>query len=840
MENKGQVLDQERKKNPDVLFLYAGNGMNMQLRKNGYSYDLFTAENIPGPVAIKMKSDPAALLKTQLHFSRIDIDFLNCSPDAEVIPSGESASKFNYFTNGKSVGNVRSFTRVLYKNIYPNTDIEFNFTGSSASPLKYNIILRPGADLSMIKFLVKGAAHILRMEDGTISYCTGNNMITEVIPMSYYSDEPGIFQKVDYLVQNHIVTFAAKHDRHRTLVIDPSTVRTWGTYYGGGASDYSNGVRCDAQNNVYISGYTLNSSNIATSGTYQNTIGGSYDAYLVKFDGNGARVWGTYFGGNSVETSYCIHISAQGAIYICGDTFSTSGVASVGAHQTSYGGGIDDAYLAKFDRNGQLLWATYYGGTLHDIAADITTDNNSNVLMCGHSESSNNIATNSAYQNFQSGQYDAYVVKFDSNGVRQWGTYYGDQDVEEAWCIACDNNNFIYITGFTASTSNIATNGAHQTVYGGGLKDAYIAKFNSTGSSLVWATYYGGSGDDAGTGIVYDNPGMLLVSGNCTSTNNIASTGAWQSAPGSADDGFILKLSTNGVRQWGTYFGGNNVDYIEEIWRTSNSEMIVCGSTISTNVMSTANAWQPNNSSPNNYDSYFARFSSSGMMQLGTFYGGSLQDNGHGMALNSTGQLYITGETYSSDSIASQGAFMTTYNSGGDAFLGKFCLSPEPLVSPSGVNTICDSTGLTLTASTGYSTYSWSDGTSNDSLIIPANSASGTYYYTVTVTDLFGCTGTSDTTTINIDICNAVPSNENEISLDVYPVPAHDELQIIFHGNANEEKQIEIYSAEGKLVFTALTAGDHFSTDLRNLTEGIYLLEVKCREGILTKKIIKQ
>ena len=68
----------------------------------------------------------------------------------------------------------------------------------------------------------------------------------------------------------------------------------------------------------------------------------------------------------------------------------------------------------------------------------------------------------------------------------------------------------------------------------------------------------------------------------------------------------------------------------------------------------------------------------------------------------------------------------------------------------------------------------------------------------------------------------------------------NDELQIIFHGNANEEKQIEIYSSEGKLVFTALTAGDHFSTDLRNLAEGIYLLEVKCREGILTKKIIKQ
>ncbi|HEY6160015.1 MAG TPA: T9SS type A sorting domain-containing protein, partial [Bacteroidia bacterium] len=288
------------------------------------------------------------------------------------------------------------------------------------------------------------------------------------------------------------------------------------------------------------------------------------------------------------------------------------------------------------------------------------------------------------------------------------------------------------------------------------------------------------------------------------------------------------------------YFGGNNVDYIDEIWRTSNSEMVVCGSSISTNVMATTNAWQPNNSSPNNYDAYFARFSSSGTLLLGSFYGGSLQDNGHGLAINSTGQLYITGETYSSDSIASQGAFMTTYTSGGDAFLGKFCLSPEPLISPSGINTICDSTSLTLVASPGYNSYSWNNSTFNDSLIIPANSASGAYYYTITVTDAFGCTGTSDTTTVNIDICNAVIPDENNWSLNVYPVPAHDQLQVLFQGNENEEKQVELYSAEGKLIFTAFATGDRYNIDLKKFAGGIYFLQVKCREGVITRKIIKE
>src|ERR1051325_12173060 len=93
--------------------------------------------------------------------------------------------------------------------------------------------------------------------------------------------------------------------------------------------------------------------------------------------------------------------------------------------------------------------------------------------------------------------------------------------------------------------------------------------------------------------------------------------------------------------------------------------MVVCGASISTNVMATTNAWQPNNSSPNNYDAYFARFSSSGTLLLGSFYGGSLQDNGHGLAINSTGQLYITGETYSSDSLAPQAQFMPTHPSDG-------------------------------------------------------------------------------------------------------------------------------------------------------------------------------
>lgn len=560
----------------------------------------------------------------------------------------------------------------------------------------------------------------------------------------------------------------------------------------------------------------------------------------MKFDANGTRIWGTYYGGSSVETSHSICISAEGFIYVCGDTFSSTGIASAGAHQTTYGGGIDDAYLAKFDSNGQLKWATYYGGTLHDIAVDVTVDLNANVLMCGHSESANAIATIGSYQNFQAGQFDIFIAKFDSTGTRLWGTYFGDTNVEEAYGITCDNSNNIYVSGFTASQNNIATVGCQQFVYGGGLQDGVIAKFNSGGNAVLWATYYGGTGDDVATGIVFDNAGTLIIVGNTTSTNNISTVGAYQQFPGSPEDIFVLKCNLNGIRQWGTYFGGNNTDYADAVVLDANANIIVCGSTISTDVMSSANAYQATNTAPNDYDAYFEKFDGNGSRKLGTFYGGSSSDYAHGISLNSSGQIYIVGETYSPDSIATPGSFLPTYSSSSDGFLGKFCLAPEPIISPAGSTLICLGQSLAISTDSGFYSYAWNNSEITPGFILPPTTPVGTYYFTVTVADSFGCAGISDTSIIVVDNCIGFIEMQDDDEISVFPVPSNDNLTVVFSDNLNGERTVNLFSANGKLVMTCITSQNSCNLDLKKLALGIYLLQVNDGKELFERKIIKE
>ncbi|MFO0436750.1 MAG: SBBP repeat-containing protein, partial [Sphingobacteriaceae bacterium] len=139
------------------------------------------------------------------------------------------------------------------------------------------------------------------------------------------------------------------------------------------------------------------------------------------------------------------------------------------------------------------LWGTYYGGSGIDYGNSCTTDTLGNVYMAGATVSNTNIATAGAHQTTFGGIFDAYVVKFNSAGVRQWGTYYGGSGDDGGFFCTTDVSGNVYVSGETDSNTNIATAGAHQTAFGGGNYDAYLVKFNSAGVRQ-WCTYYGGSG----------------------------------------------------------------------------------------------------------------------------------------------------------------------------------------------------------------------------------------------------------------------------------------------------------------------------------------------------------
>jgi hypothetical protein len=341
---------------------------------------------------------------------------------------------------------------------------------------------------------------------------------------------------------------------HETTVNDgflvkfnSSGVRQWGTYFEG------NGNACatDASGNVYIVGLTNSTSGIATAGAHQTVMSGSGDAFLVKFNSSGVRQWGTYFGGpfdggSANEMGISCATDASGNIYMVGKTPSTSGIATVGAHQTAGGTQFFDAFLVKFNSTGVIQWGTYYDGLGDTQPNSCATDASGNVYMAGQVFQEllpdSGISTPGAHQTTYGGGFtDAFLVKFDPNGVRQWGTYYGGSSVEEGTSCAIDPSGNVYMAGHTGSTTGIATAGAHQTVFGGGGLDGFLVCFNSSGVRQS-GTYYG---EGFVSGCASDASGNVYMAGITQSSSGIATAGAHQTANGNSgyNDAFLVKFS---------------------------------------------------------------------------------------------------------------------------------------------------------------------------------------------------------------------------------------------------------------------------------------------------------
>jgi len=382
----------------------------------------------------------------------------------------------------------------------------------------------------------------------------------------------------------------------------PSGNLLWATYFGGEGSDNEAGLAIDKDGNVCISGWTNSDSGIATSGAYKtkSDIGGN-NAFLVKFSPSGSLLWGTYYGRNieNVEVGV-VAIDSSNNIYITGTTFSMSGIVTKGAYQTLGDSINGNVFLAKFNSAGNLLWGTYYGDS--DEGWSIAAYG-SNIYITGETFSTYGNATSSAYQTSGGG---AYLANFSSNGTLLWATYYGGQDYSNS--VATDMFGNIYIAGGVDGTApGIATSGAYQTSYGGGLSDGFLAKFNPVGN-LLWGTYFGGSGDDVAGGTSFDATGNVYLAVTTSSTSGIATMGAYQTSYGGGSaEGVITKFNPNGNIIYSTYYGGNGEDQTLSITANDSSDVYIVGYTNSTYGIATSGAYQILNNGTS-YEAFLAKF----------------------------------------------------------------------------------------------------------------------------------------------------------------------------------------------------------------------------------------
>ena len=686
IENKGQIYDQNFKANVDVKYLLSsGNGNNVQLKKNSFCYDTYKT-------VVKERENKTLIPKRNVekkityYFHRVDVELIGANENPTIIAEEPSADYLNYYnsvTPESGSTNIRSYKRITYKDIYPGIDMAFSSQDDKEKPVEYNFIIHPGADASQIQIHYIGANET-KLSSNKIKIEVAQGELTENIPASFIK-ETNTKIDVSYVnIGKDIYGFEIpSYNSSQTLIIDPNPNLDWATYYGGSETDYGKGIACDDHQNVYITGCTNSINAIATSGAYQ-TIVNSEDAFIIKFDNNGVRQWGTYYGGSGTDYGYGITCdNDSGNVLIVGFTDSNNGIATTGAQQP-INGGANDAFVVKLNSNGIRQWGTFYGGSNSDYGVGIACDDNGNVFITGRTTSSDSIATSGSHQSTFGGGWDAFIVKFNLNGVRQWSTYYGGSGDEFGNAIACDNDGNVFTTGSTTSTSMIASLNAHQITNGGGY-DVFVVKFNSSGVRQ-WATYYGGSGDDEGYGIVCNPANDVLITGVTTSTDSIYYTSpgivVYQASyGGGVTDAFIAKFKgTTGGIKWGSYYGGTQNEVANGIScdKNGSSNIFIIGTTNSSNAIASNSSYQDALGSSSFNDAFAVRLDGNCVRQWGTYFGGLNSEEGSGIACDDYGNAFITGRTNSYNSIATDTAHQITIGGLDDAFVAKFSTCPLP------------------------------------------------------------------------------------------------------------------------------------------------------------------
>jgi len=637
IENKGQ-LDSR------VRFYVKTSSQTLYFTDEGIVFDLLRGENAAEKgIGGAEKSRQTTGIKTErLVFN---LGFENAQRGVLIEGLDRQDAGINYF-----VGNDRSkwkraiptYKGVVYKGVYKRIDLKVFGNGKD---IEYEFIVNPGGNPDDILLTYNGIEGLSTNGEGELLIGTAFGELKETRPYIYQEIEgkkvvDGSFEIQSPAGQSQTRKFSygfqvASYDPSYPLIIDPTL--SYSTYLGGSSFEDGEGIAVDGSGNAYVTGDTY-SSDFPMQNPYQGTKAGSdsVDVFITKLSS-----------------------SATGSIY--------------------------------------LVYSTYLGGSGSDHGYGIAVDGSGNAYVTGQTFSSD-FPTQNPYQGtFAGGGWDAFITKLSSSGnTLTYSTYLGGSSRDEGNGIAVDGSGNAYVTGETSSSDFPMQNPYQGTIDGG--VDAFITKLSSptpNSTYLVYSTYLGGSSWDNGNGIAVDSSGNAYVTGQ-TISSDFPTQNPYQGTQAGACDVFITKLSSSGsALTYSTYLGGSGSEYGEGIAVDGSGNAYVTGDTWSSD-FPTQNPYQ--RTLAGEQDAFIAKFASSGSALYSTYLGGNDYDHGYGIAVDGSGNAYVTGNTWSSD-FPMQNPYQGTKAGGSDVFVTKLSDTTSPTIPI--VTTTAISSITATTASTG-------------------------------------------------------------------------------------------------------------------------------------------
>jgi len=587
----------------------------------------------------------------------------------------EAVTKVSYF-KGKDPSkwrrNISTYNLVSLGEVYKGIELKVKAHGKNVEKLFY---VKAGANPESIKIKIEGARSLKVNEAGELEVETGLGVIKFTKPVAYQEiNGKRVEVAAAYtLLSNTQYGFkVGSYDKKETLIIDPLLAST---FIGGSYDDCVESIALDGDGNVYITGrtYSYHYPYPTTPGAYDESFDRTCDVFVSKLDSSlGNLLASTFIGGNDYDRGYSIALDGDGNVYITGETWSFNYPTTSDAYDRSHNG-YNDVFVSKLDSSlSTLLASTFIGGSAWDRGYSIALDRDGNVYITGWA-SGDYPTTSGAYDESYNGGWDVFVSKLDSSlNTLLASTFIGGSTWDCGYSIAFDGNGDIYITGSTYSSNYPTTPGAYDESHNG-YDDIFVSRLDSNLSNLLASTFIGGSESDRGLSIVLNRDENVYVTGWTESSDYPTTPGAYDESYNSGyEDVFVSKLDSSlGNLLASTFIGGSEDDRGNSIALDGDGNVYITGETWSFNYPTTSGAYDE--SYNGGWDVFVSKLDSNlSNLLASTFIGGSSEeDRGRSIALDGDGNVYITGETQSSDYPTTSGAYDESYNGYADVFVSK-------------------------------------------------------------------------------------------------------------------------------------------------------------------------